>query len=422
MLYVKVEEGYMKFILIILFCLFFNNEVLAETYYSEYSDFTEYGLEKIESSDVVHVETKRVYNKYFDIAEGGYYVLGENPSYYPYINVNIYKDTAFSDWSTVYPDDKYSRLIENRKICEDDDCLTYHWEFRYKDRLYYHYLEYQKKLGENSNLKGYIRSEDDYLEYYRYQVRDKLEIKDNIIITNIEDTFDQFITCSAPYEIEGTIDYTKNGVYQVRVITPFIEVPIQVRVLIVSNIESAYDYLLTNKDNDFKKIQSQLHSTLEQLKYLKEDYDIYLLEKETFLQELNNMKERYNICEENLFTLKQTSKVDKLTLETNLNENAIQLSLAQKQLSAKEKYIEQLNQKVIYFQMKLKNSELMIQKQEDSLKKLELCEKVNANLSAKVENEQEIHRQDGFYILFIGILLFSIVCAILKIKSMKKMN
>ena len=90
MLYVNSREGYMKLIFCILLVLLFRENVFAETYYSKYSEFSDYSLEVVEASDTVNVETKREYNTYFDVAEGGYYLLGDNIGYFFYYFISRY--------------------------------------------------------------------------------------------------------------------------------------------------------------------------------------------------------------------------------------------------------------------------------------------------------------------------------------------
>lgn len=412
----------MKLILCILFVLLFREDVFAKTYYSDYSEFTEYSIERVESSDIVNVESKKIYNKYFDVAEGGYYLMGENPSYYPYINVNIYKSTEFTEWSTVYPEDKYSRIIEHRKNCIDEECLTYYLEFRYKDRLYYHYQEYTQQLAENSSLKGYIKDEDDYTEYYRYQKRDKLEIEDNIIITSIDEKLDKFITCTTKYQVEGEIDYSKNGMYEVNIFTDFAIVPIQVQVLIVNNVEKKYNNLLKNKDVDIQRLHNDLKISLKNVNSLEIENQQLQLTNKYIRQELERKDELYKSCENDLFNLEEISKVNHSNLANQLEDSLNELLALQSNVLNKENNIYQLKQEISELQEQLNVNNTNIEQHNDNLKKLELCEKVNSSLNIKVENTKKMNQQNTFYIIFISTLLFLIMCALLKIKSREKMN
>ncbi len=424
----------MKLIFSILCIFLFNSSVSAKTYYSDYSEFTDYSLERSEASDVVNVETKRVYNKYFDVSDGDYYLLEENPVQYPYINVNIYKTTSFSDWSVNYPQDKYSRIIESRKVCDDLDCLNSHFEFRYKDRLYYHYRETAKLLGENSSLSGYIKDENDYIEYYRYQIRDKININDNIIITSVSQSITDFIDCTTDYQVIGNINYLKNGLYDISIVTSFITVPITVNVMIIDNVRNDYQLVLKDKNTLINKLNNDLLNN----KKLIEDNNMTINALSSKLnisnQEIESISNKYN-------NLAKSKKNELENLNLKLNQSNEQLldykdqnNLLNHQLSIldieikdkiniiqnKDKSLNNLNSKINILEQKISNMQKNLDSRDDNLKKLELCNKTNNSLSIKLEKDKSIKKQDLFYFTFVEVILFLISCSVLKIKSMKK--
>lgn len=73
-----------KIIWILLFIVIL--PVKAETYYSDYSDYSSWSRNQVESSDLVDVEMERRYLYYHETIEGDYFIEGENPSEYPYID------------------------------------------------------------------------------------------------------------------------------------------------------------------------------------------------------------------------------------------------------------------------------------------------------------------------------------------------
>ena len=435
-----------KVLLSVLLSLILKEGVSAKIYYSDYSEFSDYSLEKIESSDLVNVEVKRVYNKYFSVAEGDYYRLGENSVLYPYINVNIYKDTEFTNWSSVYPEDKLGRIIEFKNVCDNNDCTINHLEYRYKDRLYFHYRNVEKLLDESSILKGYIKNEQDYISYYRYQVRDKIDISNEMIITSKNKTIDDFIDSTVPYQVIGNIDYSKNDIYNVNVITSFINIPLKVEVLIFDNIVDNYNKDLFNKNLDIEKLNKEIEVYKNKLVISKQN-ESSLNKKIGDLQlDINNfyilnteMKEKNTLLESKINDLYQENGLyQKSILECKNNNDKYELEILKNssEISLYKKKIFDLN-KIIYekdientskdskikdLNNRIDDYELNLSKENDILKKLNLCNEVNNNLNKKINDSKTIEKQKIVYILFINIIFFFIVCSILKIKSIKKNN
>lgn len=126
--------------------------------------------------------------------------------------------------------DKIDPEYEEEQIYQEKPKLSYSDElkeinyYRYKDKLYYFYNI--KKVYLSNYLKekdGYIKDENDYLDYYRYRNRDKLELDDYIEINNKEESVEDYIKSTTEYKINGSINYDKNGVYIVNVETYFIK-------------------------------------------------------------------------------------------------------------------------------------------------------------------------------------------------------
>lgn len=435
-----------KVLLSVLLSLILKEGVSAKIYYSDYSEFSDYSLEKIESSDLVNVEVKKVYNKYFSVAVGDYYRLDENPVFYPYINVNIYKDTEFTNWSSVYPEDRLGRIIEIKNVCDSNDCKFNHFEYRYKDRLYFHYQNIEKVLDEDSVLKGYIKDEHDYKSYYRSQVRDKINISDEIIITKNSQTINDFIDSTVPYQVSGNIDYSKNDIYNINIVTSFITIPLKVEVLIFDNIINKYNKDLLNKNLDIKKLNKEIEVYKNELVINKQNESNLNKRVENLEFDINNfyilntkMKEKNTLLESKINYLYQENGLyQKSILECKNNNDKYELEILKNssEISLYKKKIFDLN-KIIYkkdientskdsnikdLNNRIDDYELNLSKENDILKKLNLCNEVNNNLNKKINNSKTIEKQNVVYILFISIIFFFIGCSILKIKSIKKNN
>lgn len=363
----------------------------AQTYYSDYGDFSDYSIEEVVDSELVRVEKERRYRFYEQEKIGEYRsLLGDN-SKFDLVDLNDRKDTEFSDWQDTKPNDEVGRIIETTtyykvkkpkpiknitftntllgtltirdievyyngsKInydqvcsgCNADSGINYLgyltldlkdyydlqnivikiksidfnnvWEFtvlasvpsddnkyllnyyslniaedndtniiltasdwkiaspqyyeeeivdifpvnqplsiitpitmyRYQDPLYYFYnIQNRYVDGYFLNYDGLIKDEDSYQDYYRYQKRDKLEVADEIIITEYNQTLDDFINSTTDYEISSNLDLNNNGKYEVEIITDFITVKKEVEVRIIGNLKESNEDNSSSNTND----------------------------------------------------------------------------------------------------------------------------------------------------------------------------
>ena len=97
--------------ILVLFLLFFAVGNASALEYSDYTDFSEYTENYIQSNDLTDVKIERRY-KYYKLEKelGGY---GENDSVeYPFIDKDDYIYTDYSDVSIEKPSEKEGRIIE----------------------------------------------------------------------------------------------------------------------------------------------------------------------------------------------------------------------------------------------------------------------------------------------------------------------
>lgn len=102
-----------KFLLVLFLCFSFCS-VKALTYYGDYSSFSDWQSEYIESSDTMNVEIKDMYKYYRENIIWNYYKEGENPTNYPYVNKNNYIYSDFTEYSEEKPVNK--PVIESKNV------------------------------------------------------------------------------------------------------------------------------------------------------------------------------------------------------------------------------------------------------------------------------------------------------------------
>lgn len=225
--------------------------------------------------------------------EALFYRYTFNGSKDSYINLSI---SDFSKVNPIYEDGVYYDELPALRL---DDYKEEIISYRYKDKLYYFY-SYDKEYidGYFEEKDGYDKDINDYLDYYRYRNRDKIEFSEYIEINKHDELLDNFITSTTSYEIEGNIDYTKNGLYNVKVKTYFLTKDIFVLININENEENSKDEKLIN---DYKELEKKYNSLLE----------------EKNEEKTNNEVIDSNSCKEEL---------EKVTLKNDDNEKKLKLS------------------------------------------------------------------------------------------------
>ncbi len=209
------------------------------------------------------------------------------------INISI---SDFSKVNPMYEAGEYYDQLPSLKL---DDYKEEIISYRYKDKLY-HFYSYDKEYidGYFKEKDGYDKDINDYLDYYRYRNRDKIEFSEYIEINKSDEYVDDFITSTADYEIIGNINYTKNGLYNVKVKTYFLTKDISVLININENEKNGKDEELVN---DYKELEKK--------------YD-NLLEGKTEDKKANEVTES-NSCKEEL---------EKITSKNDDNEKKLKLS------------------------------------------------------------------------------------------------
>lgn len=172
------------------------------------------------------------------------------------IDISIYD---FSKVKLIYEDGVY---YDELPFLRKDDYKEELVSYRYKDKLYYFYSCDKEYIdGYFKEKNGYDKDINNFLDYYRYRNRDKIEFSKYIEINKNDEYLDNFITSTVDYEVEGNIDYTKNGLYNVKVKTYFLTKDISVLINIKENEKNSKDEKLVD---DYKELEKKYDNLLEE--------------------------------------------------------------------------------------------------------------------------------------------------------------
>ncbi len=221
---------------------------------------------------------------------------------------------------TIYDMDINQSLWTNRYITLDRLKNGYiteeiHTAYRYKELWCRKYLDeiIYSNIYSDIPVDDYdLKDEDDYLEYYKYRVRSKITIEDNIIINSKDQEIDEYIDTTDQYIIKGEINFEKNGHYPVTIETSYALIDRDVVVDILENDLSSFNdkinevknkfyllkesFILDNINQEIDSFKKNIESLYELLDYLnlkeKEIYE-YLKKCIEFNNEVNDLKTEY---------------------------------------------------------------------------------------------------------------------------------
>ncbi len=185
------------------------------------------------------------------------------------------------------------------------------------------YIKYEYKvitkeymdLYFNESTTDYKLDYNDYKTYYRYKIRDKVVLNDNIIIENKDVDLNDFILESTSNDIKITsnLNLNVNGFYDINFILPFKTVSTTVKVDIKENYlnalksqEQYVDYLLdaaetanysVNQKN--LEIKENIIASTEEINKLKEEINNYKA-KIKVLEEKQDIEEETKIYKQSI--------------------------------------------------------------------------------------------------------------------------
>lgn len=201
-----------------------------------------------------------------------------------------------SDWIRGNTKYEQEEIVEYKPVDEPLTMVTELKLYHYQDPLFYFYNVENKYIdGYFKDYPHLIKDENNYKDYYRYQVRDKLEVEEEIIITDHNQKLSDFATSTVEYEIITNLDINKNGSYEVEYKTPFITIKKEVIVDI--------------KENELNDISNKYNNLLIDYNKLKQDYEYSVKDDENNDCELK--------LEEALLRVDDSNKKLKLSEQAN---------------------------------------------------------------------------------------------------------
>lgn len=225
------------------------------------------------------------------------------------ITINV---KNFTKYAPQYEEEICSYIPELKYSDEIEELMYY----RYKNKLYYFY-DYDKEYidGYFITKEGYEKDESQYIDYYSYKNRDKIEISDYIEITDKKQKLEDYIKSSTEYTIDGVVDYNKNGIYHINIKTYFLDKNIPVIVNILENdknvISSTVDNLMIDKNNENELLNKYNNLQIEYKKLLEKT-------KNNSIDYKNNKQENNElVCEKQL---------EEISLKNDDNEKKLKLS------------------------------------------------------------------------------------------------
>lgn len=253
---------------------------------------------------------------------------GREPIFYAmtYKNKNdSYISIDVSDFSKVSPSYEAEVIYDEKPTVSVSDIINEINFYRYKDKLYYFY-DYDKDYldGYFVNKEDYEKDEASYLDYFRYRNRDKIELNEFIEITSKNEKINDHISSTTDYEVIGNINYSKNGLYRIKVKTYFLTKNVSVLVNISDNEsnDDKYKELEDNYNNlseEKEKLADEKNKLLDKYQDLEKKYDDLLKEK-------NNKNYISSNTKENLDDSKCKEELKEITLKNNDNEKKLKLS------------------------------------------------------------------------------------------------
>lgn len=290
--------------------------------------------------------------------------------------------------------DVTKKLIQTYKVYsfQDKTCEYYNINRVYLDGYY-------------NELENYLRDFDQRKTFYRYRIRDKFEIDENIIINDYNDTLNNHYNSTVPIIINGKIDYSKNGIYEIEFIAPFKTVTKNVSI----NIPSNYEKNIEDLNSIINELKARLEDSINQNNISLKEIDELTLEKNNYIKKIEYLNERNSIY------------IDKVKeMEETINR---QNSNIKEVITNKDTTIDEYKNKILELQLLIEDEEkknLEINKELSDLK--EENQSLNTELS---DNLLKINKLSGFSfknktLVFLIFLIISIIVKIYLKKSNQK--
>ena len=243
---------------------------------------------------------------------------------------------ALKDWTTteISYEEKNDNSIVDTKITT---------QYRYQEKwckIYQNEKEYYPEYSINA-IDDYIYcDENSQKSFYRYRIRDKLEIDIFEITEPNVDLKDFIVTSTDEVVINSNIDWSKNGMYEIT--------------FILNDLEVTKEVILNIDSNTIAELEKEIVTLKQQLSNLQAEL---LEQKQSYEEKINNLEEELKSCQ--------------------LNNDCLQKQLKQKEqiIKEQEEILVNLNDKINKLQVELsiKIDELSYLAQDNNL----LQDKIN---------------------------------------------
>ena len=289
------------------------------------------------------------------------------------------KVLEYNYYDLVLDNPSWSDELYTLKEIDGNNFMNVRKETQYKvTNIYYFYYKIFKDHSQVHNDYYNMKDENLYEDYYRYRTRDKVEIEDNIVIDNNQRLEDFIISSSVEVNIESNIDYSKNGKYIVKYITPFRVIEREV------------------------VVNSEYNDMLDKINTLSKEIEDSNIQKNNYINEINNY----------------ILKIEELNKEIEKYKNSNDIDNYNKYIEELNNYnikIEQLNSELINYENEIKNKE----KENNRIKREYENEIINLKISDnnKIEVEEKEVKKISFiplillWLLVIITLIIIVLCA-----------
>lgn len=373
-LFIKNDSGWMTIDLNDYYAL--DNISFKIYLYDDGSDVKTYSIKYTKEEDFAsQIFAKGYYKNYF--------TSNSFDDIYPFITtINDY-DIIFPEWEEPVLSEKEVLETKTRKV---EICKMY----SYRDLKYYYFSKeriYTDGYYMETNEEYPFIDNNIYKDFYRFKTRERIVISDNLKITSYDTKLSDFILESTISDIliNGEVDYTKNGFYDVTFELPFQSVQKKVE---VSILENDYNLLLKELEEKEKLLdeatsknevtEKELNDLLLQIKENEQLIKDYEEQIKSLNNDLSDNKELYKKIET---LMKEKEKLEKKV--NSLNDKITNLN---KKLSDNKILIDDLNNKIKEYKAKEKE----LNKENKNL------EKENGNLLKKQEEyEKQISDMDN---------------------------
>lgn len=176
-------------------------------------------------------------------------------------------------------------------------------QYRYIDYRQYRCYRikriYQDGYGKSGTEEFPFFDADDSMQYYRYRVRDKLVLKEPLVIDQVTMNMqDLILESTKPVDMEGFVDFTRNGEYSITFKMDDLVVTENITVDILENDLRQYEELVI----ELERIIDEQQKVIEQLQLEKQQLEEVILTEQEMADIL---REQLISLEDELTNLKQ---------------------------------------------------------------------------------------------------------------------